>query len=624
MRSNHRYAHCALFFSRKLTDQEINGLLAISGIRERKNKNAMGTVLHVPYHAIPVAQRFIQEWSLPLTNAHWIIQPSEPKTWSEYQAILREQEEVQDWVLEDFLTPYQIDALATNGHKIGAHLWHPTGSGKTLTGILWCLIPPKTPIIVVTRAASRIQYGREFGKYTNLKAHVIRPTTKKNPVTLEDYYAWCKERQQRPIVVVGWESLTHHIDKLKILAQYGASVVFDESHRGKSAKRWQAVPLPEPSESDDPIAFFSAQKREAKRQGGFIPKAGDSRYSGPDLGRVMIIPRMNTTTAASELAKASNRVINTTATPIKDRVRDLWAQLDLAEPYSWGGASNWMFRYAGAHEGKYGGLDTSGASNQNELAERLDLVVHRVAYEDTHRHLPKKRRQSVYIAPEDQCRATAGFASELRNAKKRGATAILEVKLAQSASKKRRAVLGMVEDHVSSGHKVTIFTARRRDVEKLGQDIEKLKMVKKHRAKVWYAHGGTDTSVRAQIVLDYKDYDGPCVLVATGASFGEAVDGLQCTNAALFVQLPYTAGDLRQWEGRFTRLGMSSGGVVIYYIICEDTVDEHIADIIISKLDAIRRISQDNELAEAEEILAGIDDEEAIMASILEKLEGED
>ena len=620
MKANHRYAHCILLFSRRLRSEEITVLTSVAGIRERKTKG-VGTTLHCPYHAIQVAQHIITKLELPLSGATWVIPPRTARTWESYVELYKKQGEVQAWVLDNFLLPYQIGGIVETGHKVGSHLWHPTGSGKTLTGMLWCLIsPPSCPIIVVTRAAARIQYGREFGKYTNLRAHVIRPASHKKSQTLDQYLEWCKEKEQRPVVVVGWESLTHHIEPIKRLAQFGSSVIFDESHRGKSAKRWQAVPLPEPSESDDPLSFKMAQAAEAKRKGGFIPKEGDSRYSGADLGRVMIIPRMNVTSAASQLSKFAARVICTTATPVKDRVRDLFAQLDLAEPLSWGSANTWMFRYAAARAGKYGGLDTTGSSNQPELAMRLDKVVHRVDYRDAHSHLPDKRRQSVYIAPEDQCRASAGFAKMLRAAKLRGATSMLEVRIMQAASKKRKAVLSMVEDHVSSGHKVTLFSGRRRDVEELGKDIQKLKAVKKANVPVWITHGGDNDKIRDQIKLDYGATKGSCVLVATGQSFGESVDGLQCTDAAFFVALPYTPGDIRQWEGRFARNGQTRP-VVIYYMIAEDTVDEHIADILINKLDAVRNLAQDEELAEAEEVLSGGDNEEELMASILGKLE---
>jgi hypothetical protein len=63
------------------------------------------------------------------------------------------------------------------------------------------------------------------------------------------------------------------------------------------------------------------------------------------------------------------------------------------------------------------------------------------------------------------------------------------------------------------------------------------------------------------------EHPGPCVLVGTGDAFGEAIN-LHDTDAALFVMLPWTPGQVRQWEGRFCRLGQKRP-VVVYYVVAE-------------------------------------------------------
>jgi SNF2 family DNA or RNA helicase len=116
-------------------------------------------------------------------------------------------------------------------------------------------------------------------------------------------------------------------------------------------------------------------------------------------------------------------------------------------------------------------------------------------------------------------------------------------------------------------------------------------------------------------------HPGPCVLVGTGAAFGESLN-IHDTDAALFVMLPYDPGQLRQWEGRFCRLGQKRS-VIIYYIIAEGTVDEHVANILIDKLPAVEKIVGDVELAEAGPVLAGIDqiDPETFAQSVLDCLD---
>jgi len=163
-----------------------------------------------------------------------------------------------------------------------------------------------------------------------------------------------------------------------------------------------------------------------------------------------------------------------------------------------------------------------------------------------------------------------------------------------------------------------IFTGRRRDCEELGDIIRKSQGAKQTKATIWAAHGGQSTASRQDIVDDYMDHAGPCVLVGTGDAFGEAIN-LHDTDAALFVMLPWTPGQIRQWEGRFCRLGQQRP-VVIYYVISEDTVDEHVADKLIGKLPAVERVSEDSELAEAALAIGGTQNPEELADSILGKL----
>ena len=566
-------------------------LLKVPGVK------ISGTRLIIPHHALDLVNGLIN--GTPIASAGWTGQPPDGLSWAAVEAKLRATGEVREFVLGGFLMPFQKEALQFASNRDGVHFWHPTGAGKTLTGILWGLLG-RGPIVIITRAASRLQYGREVEKFTNIRPYIVRPKgyVRKGvaPETLEDYWA----KVERPIIIVGWEALTSNVGQ--IIGMGPTSVIFDESHRGKSDKRWESIPLGD----GDP----RAQDAEARQRGGFI--------ADQDGCRMMIVPRKNTTMSAARLAKACARRCCTTATPIKDRVRDLWGQLDLAEPNSWGNKGVWMRRYADAKPGMYGGLDTTGASNLDELRERLLGSAHKIDYRTTHRDLPPKRRQSVYIAPEDQTKPAGGFVKQMKDAAQRGPTAVLEVKLAQAASGKRRAVLGLVEDHLYDGQKIVLFTGRRRDCEELGDLIKKSTGAKKTKATIWAAHGGQSTASRQDIVDDYMAHPGPCVLVGTGDAFGEAIN-LHDTDAALFVMLPWTPGQIRQWEGRFCRLGQQRP-VVIYYVISEDTVDEHVADKLIGKLPAVERVSEDSELAEAALAIGGTQNPEELADSILGKL----
>lgn len=568
-----------------------NTLLRLPGVRQKNG------VWIVPLNAVPTVEALLEELQVGVSSASWDRPPrGEARTWPQIEEQLRAGGEVNAFVLDSFLVDYQKEALAFGWHREGVHFWHPTGSGKTLTGIL-CGLAVTGPLIIVTRSAAKIQYAREVEKFTTLRAFIVYPESqlRKKSKTLQQYLAECWEAKRRPVLVVGWESLKLNLDVISAL-QPGA-VIYDESHRGKNAKRWDVIQLPDlPTDPAKALEQLRKDKADADAKQGFIKDT--------DEGRRLFVPYESTASAAANLARVARKRICTTATPIKDRVRDLYAQLDLAEPGGWGGTTQWMVRYADRKPGTYGGYDTTGSSNVDELNARLTHIAHVLDYRETHRSLPPKRRQSVYIPQEEQCRPSAGFAKQLKDAERRGPGAVLEVQLARSASMKRTAVIELIESHVASSQKVVVFTGRKEDCDSLADAVRKA-VGGKGKAQVWSAHGEYSTKARQQIIDEYMAHPGPCVLVGTGHSFGESLN-LQDTDAALFVMLPYDPGQLRQWEGRFTRRGQVRP-VVIYYVIAEGTVDEHVAGILIDKLPAVATVAKDGELAEAGDVLAGFD-----------------
>ena len=630
-----------------------------------------------PWHAIKAVDRL----GLIYHAVSWAQAPQTPWTWEQVEEALRTGGEARPDVLEPgFLLDHQKGALLKGASLPGFHIHHATGAGKTLTAYLLALLTSGA-VVFVTKSSARVQMSRELARFTTVQPYILRNTSSESPEsidrrvdelrqlrrgatdpavfldltgatprdekrlraaereakdtihrldrqlaraldrqkrihaafesTFDRYLERCAETESRPFVIVGWDTLASYLPLLRQLKP--EIVVIDESHRGKSSKRWDRIPLGSMPDMDSDVegyrSVIETQAAEAKSRGGFIAEDEGSR--------TMIVPKNNMSVAGGELARMASvrRRICTTATPVKNLLQDFWSQLDFAEPDAWGNADSFEKRYCNKHRDNNGFMDAKGISNPDELVERLRYVVHRVEYAETHKNLPPKRRISLYVAPEDQCAPSGDFVREIREAKARGANAVIEVKLAEAASKKRKVVCSYVEDHVRSGHKVVLFTARRRDCEELGKELRR---VLGKDVQIWAAHGGQPDTLRQQIVDDYMDHTGPCVFVGTGDAFGESIN-LQRTDAAFFVMLPYTPGQLRQWEGRFFRQGQDRP-CIVYYVIAEQTIDEHVAGILISKLPAIEKIVLDSELAAAGAVLGGIEDQEAIVASIIGKL----
>ena len=461
----------------------------------------------------------------------------------------------------EWLTPYQRRGLERFEHRSGVLYW-ATGAGKTAAALLWSQQSPGR-VVVVTKANTKRQWKVEAQRFTDVSVRILRGHTTK-PIPHD-----CG------MVIINWEILPHWVDVL--IKWRPTRVIYDELHRGKNWKRTQNV--------------VNAQ------------------------GKIVKQSLRNISASAAHLAKHVPRRLGLTATPIRDRISDLWAQLDIIEPGGWG--TNWDFvhRYCDAKPGKYGGLDTSGRSNTDELKQRLARVMHVVTVDELAQHLPAKRRQIAYLDKEDQNAPARGFKAEFKRAAKAGPSALLSVRLAEAATRKRVWIIETTLDAATSGQKVVIFTGRRKDCDRLGSTLAS--KLAKHDVEVRWAHGGNTAKEREDIRVWYKDNTDPCVLVGTHDAWGEAVDGLQCTDLALFAMLPWTPGSVIQSEGRFARHGQTRP-VLIMYVVAAGTVDERVSELLLSKLEAVRDTLDDDLSGEVASVLSGEADEDAIIASILE------
>lgn len=489
--------------------------------------------------------------------------------------------ELREWV-PGFLARYQIEGVlhVLNGpNSSGVYSW-ATGAGKSLGGIVWGLIHPGT-CVFITKASARRTIQIEVERYTTIRPVVLWPKSDRryDPDALVDLHT-------KRIIIAGWDSLPETLPLL--LSANPTSIVFDELHRGKGHKRFEAVPGRD-AEGNDTKTFKSAE---------------------------------NIVASAARLSRNASVRLGMTATIVPDRTRDLWGQLDIIDPGAWGTywgrllqisednevrVNSFCKRYCDLTMSDFGGWEDKGSSNRDELKKRMWFVVHKIDSSVTHRDLPPKRRQIVYLTKADQ-NAPAAFTEELKRAQKSGAKTLREVRLAEAASRKRDYIKDEVLEAVRSRQKVVIFTGRHRDCDRLETSINgAIKKAGFADVPVLVAHGGHGTAHRDDIQARWmgnitnpsagEPLPGPAVLIATAQSMGESVS-LHDTDLVLFAMLPINARELWQSEGRFHRRGQRKD-VLLKHIVAEGTYDEVIASILLSKLPAVADIQGESQFAEA-------------------------
>ena len=472
---------------------------------------------------------------------------------------------VRPWVLDGFLTPYQEQVLDDSRRNMS--LWWACGSGKSLAGLLWLARGSSAEkAVIITRAPTKAQWAREAQRYTTLRPQVLNGLTPYEPTS--------------NVVVLSWATVQGWADYLLRWARGGElAVIWDEIHKGKSWKRKERL----------------------------VARDGSIHYAWLD----------NRAASCAKLARGATRRLGLTATPVRDRRSDLWAQLDLVEPGAWD--SNWEFihRYCDARPGQYGGIDASGISNCDELKQRLERCTHVVTKAEASEHLPPLRRSLIYLSKADQSRP-AGFKEDMKRAARQGANALFEMKLLEAASRKRIWIADTVRDAVENGQKVVVLTGRRRDCEALARLVAT--RLKKNDTPMWWGHGGISMKERDAMVRAYAATEDPCAFVGTTDAFGEAIDGLQNTDLVVFGLLPWTPGQVTQAEGRFSRHG-SKRSVHIMYTVAEGTVDEHVADLLLEKLEQVVETLDDANAEGIANTLAAGEDDEQVLAGLIALME---
>lgn len=504
----------------------------------------------------------------------------------------------------DMPTPYQARGVAwTASRPFALNSW-ACGSGKTFGAIL-SAVQARGPVLVVAPAKARHVWWSQVQEYTNLRPYRVKPASdmRMSDEPYEEYLSWCSARRQYPFVIVGLEALPDYVDHAKMLQPQ--VLILDEIHMHGNPKRWKAI-----NEADGTVKF---EHRKTKNG---------------NLARIV------STMEVSRLESLRKR-IGLTATALDDgRPRRLWSQLDLLNA---GGFCfsyrKFAHRYCAAQTNEYGGYDDKGHSNMSELRQRAAFMLHEVPYSESHKDLPSTRVQVIYLDTCEQSSAERWSDEQTFSQAIQGMTkaakvseeaknSLVEARLAQACTKKRKYVIDEVLQGLQGGGKVVVFTARRREAEKWAAAIQQAISTGDEQvdAPVWMVHGGLGESEKDHIVDSYAKSEGPCCLVATGQSIGTGVDGMQTTTLAIFAMLPWKPGDFLQWKGRFDRLG--GVATLLKVVVAKNTYDEKVVETLVDKFGPIEQFLKADELEGLGENLLGLSNVDEVIDDFLDALLG--
>ena len=423
--------------------------------------------------------------------------------------------------------PYQLQGIARGLELKRFMNTDEPGLGKTLQSIATINLADAFPCLVVCPSSLKINWEREWHKFTDKKAMVLNDKVR-------DSWPFFWNTGLYQIFIVNYESLKKYFvqsikpgKKLTLrdvtfrpTVNLFKSVIIDESHRCKSS---------------------------ATQQAKFVKGISDGKEWRIEL----------------------------TGTPVVNRPKDLMSQLSiLGKLEEFGGYKYFITRYcSGPNE----------ASNLKELNSLLwqkcmfrreksavlkDLpdkirsvmsceITNRKEYKDAERDLINYLRK--YKEADDE---------KIQRALKGEVMVRINILRQISARGKIREVAEFVQDFQEEGQKIVLFCS-------LHEVVDQLKKIFPHAVSVT----GREDAKQKQAAIDaFQRNEKTNIIICSIRAAGVGLTLTAASNVA-FVEFPWTYADCCQCEDRCHRIGQKDS-VTAYYFLGKNTIDEKVYKII--------------------------------------------
>ncbi len=294
-----------------------------------------------------------------------------------------------------------------------------------------------------------------------------------------------------------------------------------------------------------------------------------------------------------EIAKAAPRRLLLSGTPVTNRPKDLYSQLEVVDVAGKGNPLGSFFqfatRYCDGQQGRYG-FEADGATNLEELNQRLrDGVYLRRDKSQVLTELPEKQRQSIPVGiPAETKRRIKEIGAEYAIAQKKhlpgAALKAMTDEMVAVGLGKIEAAGAFMEDFAETGKKLIIFSNLKEVQQGLLRKAQELGVPTVH------ILGDDSSEKRTQAVDAFQT--NPKVQFAV-CSLKAAGVGITMTAASdvLMVEQDWTPANLDQAEDRAHRMGQKNA-VNVTYLVMSGTIDETLSQVIDNKREVASDLSQ--------------------------------
>jgi len=288
-----------------------------------------------------------------------------------------------------------------------------------------------------------------------------------------------------------------------------------------------------------------------------------------DESHVLKNPKAARTKAAVEISR-DRRVIALTGTPILNKPVELFPQLNIINPRAYPENSFFPFakKYCNAHNTEFG-WDFNGASNIQKLAEEIKGIMIRRTKDQVLTELPPKRRTKVLLMMSNRKYYDEAYSefkewmAEEEKPEERDVLAWIETLKQHCTTGKLEAAKLWVKEFLETGNKLVLFCTHQFTIDFFMKEFKAVKI-----------DGSTSQNERERAVYLFQNDPETRLFIGNIKAAGVGITLTAASNVA-FIELDWTPAMHDQAEDRCNRIGQKNS-VNCYYLLAENTIDEHI------------------------------------------------
>lgn len=299
-------------------------------------------------------------------------------------------------------------------------------------------------------------------------------------------------------------------------------------------------------------------------------------------------PKALRTKAFRAISRNIGSIILLSGTPLLSRPSELFSLLNIIDMKTWNNWYEYARKYCAMHQTRWG-LDTSGASNIEELHARIKRYFIRRDKTEVLKELPPKNFIQVPIRLEGKFAKQYDSAANDLAEYLRAYTLKEDPEIAKSLSAEKLTQLNilrqlnamgkvdtsieLIESILDAGEKVLVFCSF----------VEPLELLKSHFGNsAVILTGQTPVDERREIVNSFQSDKNISVFLGGIKSAGVGIT-LTAASNVIFLDYSWNPADHQQAQDRVHRPGQTASSVNIYQVFATDTIDEDLKEILDNK-----------------------------------------